>query len=191
VSPAAAAWLEMVLEKLDPRVRDEVRQDAQAAGEERPPLTSSRVVLVGQRASGKSVLLPALAPRLALPAFDLDREIERRHGRSIRDWFSADPAGFRRAERETFLALPASCVVAAGAGFLFHHADTLGSALAVWVPVTFETHRERMRADTERPRLRPDLSLDEELETVFRERELARQRHATWPLGRLLSAVAP
>jgi shikimate kinase len=191
VSPAASAWLESVLEKLDPRVRDEVRRSALATADDPPGLPSSQVVLVGQRASGKSVLLPLLAPRLRLPAFDLDREMEHRHGRRILEWFTADAAGFRQAEREIFLALPPSCVVAAGGGFLFHHADLLGSALAVWVPVSLETYRERMRADVERPRLRPDVSLEDELTTVFWERERSREGHVTWPLGRLLAAVAP
>jgi shikimate kinase len=129
------------------------------------------VALVGHRAAGKSTVLPEVARRLSRIGIDLDLEIERRYARSIRRWVAEDEVGFRRAEREAFLSLPPNLVVAVGGGFLFHHADVLRDVVAVLVPVTFETFRERLLADSTRPRLKPRLSLEEELLALWEERE--------------------
>lgn len=60
-----------------------------------------RVVLLGFMGAGKSAVGAALARELGWVHLDLDREIERREGRSIADIFAADgePA-FRGMERE-------------------------------------------------------------------------------------------
>lgn len=136
------------------------------------------VVLAGHRAAGKSTLLPHVATLLGRPALDLDVELERLHGRSLREWVKSDESSFRLAERTAFLDVPAGSVVAVGGGFLSLHADLLSSRLVVLVPVSFETYMERLRADTSRPRLRPALSLEDELRTVWEERE-RRHRQVT------------
>jgi shikimate kinase len=63
------------------------------------------------------------------------------------------------------------------------------------VPVCFETYRERLLADTSRPRLRPGMTLEEEIATVFHEREALHARVPTVPLVDFLRAfrseVAP
>lgn len=133
------------------------------------------VVLAGQRAAGKSTLLPEVAKVLRREAIDLDSWLERTHRRSIREWFSSDERGFREAERDGFRRLPEGCVVAVGGGFLSNHLEVLLGCVVVEVPVSFDTYCERLRADVARPRLRPELSLQEELREVFTERE---RRHA-------------
>ena len=110
-------------------------------------------------------MLAAVASRLGLPAVDLDLELGRRE--PIRAWFRRDQASFRAAEREAFLALPPGVVVAVGGGFLSHHGEALRGCLPVLVPVSFETFCERLRADVERPRLRPELSVEDELRAVW------------------------
>lgn len=129
------------------------------------------VVLAGHRSAGKSRLLPLVAKALGRSAVDLDLELERRHGTPLRPWFESDERGFRIAERDTFRTLPSGIVVAVGGGFLSHHPDALRGCVVVEVPISFDTYAERLGADTTRPRLRPELSLEEELREVYSERE--------------------
>jgi shikimate kinase len=129
------------------------------------------VVLAGHRAAGKSRLLHKVGEALGRPCVDLDRELERRAGRSLREWVQNDEPGFRAAEREVFRSLPRGGVVAVGGGFLAAHREVLAGCVTVLVPVSFETYRERLLADVTRPRLRPHLSHEEELREVFEERE--------------------
>ena len=125
---------------------------------------------------------------------DLDAALEAQTGRTLRDWFREDAAGFRAAEREAFRALPARTLVAVGGGFLSLHGDLLADAEVILVPLTFETFRERLLKDATRPRLRPELELEEELRVVFDERESAhrsvRTRSLVEALGTLLRGVA-
>ena len=50
------------------------------------------------------------------------------------------------------------------------------------------SYRERLLADTSRPRLRPGVSLEEEIATVFHEREALHARVPTVPLVDFLRA---
>lgn len=181
---------EEVLSRVDPRMRESVERELTAATA-RPILISpaQHVVLVGHRAAGKTTLLPSVAELLGRTGVDTDQELERRHQRRISEWLRTDQAAFRAAERALFHALPAGQVVSAGGGFLSLHADLLAPHLAVLVPVSFETYRERLLADTARPRLRPELMLEEEIATVFRAREALHARVPTVSLARLLASV--
>lgn len=145
------------------------------------PPPGRTVVLAGHRAAGKTRLLPVLSALLGRPGLDLDAELERTHGRSLKAWVAEDVAGFRAAERVAFGGLPPGGLVAVGGGFLAHHAAVLSEAWVVLIPVTFETYRERLLADATRPRLQPAMSLAEELSSVFAEREAlhARVPHVT------------
>jgi shikimate kinase len=140
------------------------------------------IVLAGHRGAGKSTVLPFVAAALKRTAIDLDVELERRAGRTLRSWFEADVASFRVAEREVFAALTPGAVVAVGGGFLSLHADLLRDCLTVLVPVTWETFAERLSADTSRPRLRPELTLQQELEAVWVERESKHLQVKTMPI---------
>jgi shikimate kinase len=103
------------LEIIDPRMREAVRADLERYQVRPDPLPpDAQVVLVGHRMAGKSSLLPHIASLLARRGFDLDVEIERRSGRSVKELFEKGEAIFRRAEREAFLELPPRSVVAAG-----------------------------------------------------------------------------
>jgi shikimate kinase len=133
------------------------------------------VVLAGHRAAGKTQLLPPVAKALGRHGLDLDAELVRRHQRPLREWLETDERGFRAAERDTFRSLPSGLVVAVGGGFLSLHAELLRGCVTVEVPISFETYVERLMRDTSRPRLRPELSLEDELREVYSEREF---RHA-------------
>lgn len=159
--------------EVDPRLAAELKADAERrCGEPVQPLPLGvSVVLAGHRAAGKSRLLPHVAALVGATPVDLDALIAVRAGRTLHDFVASDEPAFRAAEREAFLSLPRGCVVAVGGGFLSAHAEVLRGSVVVLVPITFETYCDRLRADTSRPRLRPALSLDEELREIYFERE--------------------
>jgi shikimate kinase len=168
---------------IDPRLAPALRgQFERRRSEPADPLPRGvRIVLAGHRAAGKSRLLPLVAARLGRPAVDLDEELMRRTGRDLRAWVTSDQPGFRAAERAAFAALPQDIVVAVGGGFLSLHHDLLATSIVVEVPISLPTYAERLRADPTRPRLRPDLALDEELRAVFAEREQLHRRARPLP----------
>ncbi len=162
-----------LLRHLDPRLSETLRADLERRRGERVDALPRgvTVVLAGHRAAGKSSLLPHVARWLDRQAFDLDTELEQRSGRALAAWIADDEPSFRQAERDTFATLPRGAVVAVGGGFLASHAEVLRGCVVVLVPVTFETYVDRLRADTTRPRLKPGLSLDDELREVFFDRD--------------------
>ena len=116
-----------------------------------------RIYLVGFMGCGKTAIGRRLAERLGVPFVDVDAEIERTAGRTVRALFeeSGEPA-FR--EREAvFLAgtesLP-SAVVATGGGAYVPEANRrqmLRLGRVVFVDVPFPVLRERLREKTDRP----------------------------------------
>lgn len=170
-----------LLRHLDPRLRSAL--EAELSRRTGAPLDGIprgvTVVLAGHRGAGKTTVLPHVATALGRPGLDLDTELERRAGQPIREWFQRDVASFRVAEREVFSALPAGGLVAVGGGFLSNHGDLLGACLTVLVPVSWETFAERLTTDTSRPRLMPEVSLREELESIWAEREAKHRRVKT------------
>ncbi|MCI0574520.1 MAG: shikimate kinase [Myxococcaceae bacterium] len=184
-----AALARAVLDALDPRLASEVRALYVAMPPRPSPAADQTVTLVGHRAAGKTRLLPLFAELLGRPGVDLDAHLERVHRRPLAGWVTSDAAGFRAAERAAFASLPAGSLVAVGGGFLSHHADLLTGAYAVLVPVSFQTYCERLRGDVGRPRLRPELTLEEELSQVFHAREEAHARARTVSLAEALRAL--
>jgi shikimate kinase len=188
VTPASSpALFEQMRAVLDPRAFpgswDPLAREAVS-----PRPLRSVIALVGHRAAGKSRLLPLVCRWTGLPGVDLDRLIEERADRSIAALFATNPQTFRDAEREAFISIRGPAIVATGGGFLSLHADLLRDHTGVLVPITFETYRARLLADATRPRLRPQLSHEEEIVQVYAERE---ERHAaaeTMPLIDFLRA---
>jgi shikimate kinase len=184
---------EDIVALLDPRLRGPLAEElARRRAAPPPPLAlGRRVILVGHRGAGKSTLLGPVAELLGWPAVDLDAEVERRLGKPARRVFAEEgPDRFRAAEREAYQALPVRRVVAVGGGFLSLHADLLERDTAVLVPVTFETYRERLLADTERPRLYPEMAVEDELRYTFRSREELHRRAPTVPVVDFLLGVS-
>lgn len=189
---APSPLLERVLTVVDPRMHAMVREDyaqAKAAATPLPLSKDQHVVLVGHRAAGKSRLLPILAEALGRPAVDLDQRVAATHGRDLREWVATDAVSFRNAERKTFTGIPLGHLIAAGGGFLAMNADLLARELPVLVPISFRTYRERLLADETRPRLRPELPLEEEIRTVYRARQFLHRDANVLPLGVFLAAL--
>ncbi len=183
---ARRALVSQVVASVDPRLRQALQGALSSPGPCPRPADPQTVVIAGHRAAGKSRLLPLVSRLLGRTGLDLDAELERRHGRPLRSWVAESPTTFRAAERETLGLLPAGSVVAVGGGFLSHHPEALAGHFTLVVPVTFATYRERLLADTTRPRLRTDVSLEEELHSLFHEREALHARVPTISLADFL-----
>lgn len=182
--------IERILAAVDPRLALLVREELGRPGPKPLPAEGQTVVIGGHRAAGKTRLLPLVSALLGRPGLDLDAELERRSGRSLRDWVAEDTAGFRAAERGLLHELPRGSVVAVGGGFLSNHPEALGPCYTLLVPVSFETYRERLLADSSRPRLRPGMSLEEELHSIYHERQVLHARVPTVSLADFLRAFA-
>jgi shikimate kinase len=182
------ALVERILENVDPRLAPALREAVARPGPQARPDSTQTVVIGGHRAAGKTRLLPLVAELLGRQGLDLDAELEQRSGRNLRDWVSKEPEAFRIAERTTFLQLPRGSLVAVGGGFLSYHAEVLDPCFTLLVPVSFETYRERLLTDTTRPRLRPGMTLEEEISSVYQQREVLHARVSTVSLEELLRA---
>lgn len=131
-----------------------------------------RLYLVGFMGSGKTAVGSRLAERLGVPFVDLDAEIERTSGKTVRALFEeSGEAAFR--ERETaFLegtaALPAA-VVATGGGCFAQEGNRRTIArlgVSVLLDLPLAAVRERLAGKTDRPLFRSE----EQLAGLFAER---------------------
>ena len=136
------------------RLEENARSLLDRTRRQSPP---GRVFLVGFMGSGKTAIGRRVAARLGIPFVDLDAEIERTSGLTIRAIFeTAGETAFR--ERESaFLrgteALP-HAVVSTGGGSYVSEANrrTIGHlGTAVYLDVAFDAIRERLAGKTDRP----------------------------------------
>ncbi|KFA88637.1 shikimate kinase [Archangium violaceum] len=182
--------VQRILGAVDPRLSPALREELARPGPQLLPTPGQTVAIAGHRSAGKTRLLPLVSALLDKQGVDLDVELERRSGRSLRDWVAQDTNGFREAERGLFLQLPRGSVVALGGGFLSHHPEALQSCYTLLVPISFETYRERLLADKTRPRLRPGMSLEEELHSIYHQRQVLHAAVPTVGLADFLRAFA-
>lgn len=86
-------------------------------------MTPRHVILVGLPGAGKSTVGPLVASSLGRPFLDLDVELERRAGASIKEQFARDgESGFRQREAaiSAELATEPAMVLAPGGGWLLN-----------------------------------------------------------------------
>jgi shikimate kinase len=120
-----------------------------------------RVVLLGFMAAGKTAVGAELARRLGWEHVDLDREIERREGRSVARIFAEDgEARFRQLEARATgdLAARSGVILSPGGGWITGagNLEALGAAtLSVWLQVSAE---EAVRRASGAPGVRPLLA---------------------------------
>jgi shikimate kinase len=136
------------------RLEENARRLLDRARRRSPP---GRIYLVGFMGSGKTAIGYRLAERLGIPFVDLDSEIERTSGLTVRAIFeSSGEAAFR--EREAaFLqgthALP-NAVVSTGGGSYVSESNrraTAGLGLPIYLDVPFDVVRARLVDKTDRP----------------------------------------
>ena len=148
----------------DGRLEDNVRAALDLARRRR---TARSVYLVGFMAAGKTTVGRRVAERLGWPFVDLDDEIEKKSGRTVRALFEAfGEESFR--ERETaFLAateaLPHAVVATGGGSFPREENRRLIARFgtAVFLDVGLETVRMRLKGKTDRPLFVSEAQLSE------------------------------
>jgi len=145
-------------------------------GTEETPRTS-RIALIGLRGAGKSTLGAALSQALAIPFFELDREIERRSGTSLGSIFDLyGQQAYRRYEQEALQELlegQQRFVVAAG-GSIVSEASTfdllLRHCFTVWVRTTPDEHMSRVLAQGDKRPMAGSGQAMDDLRRILQER---------------------
>ena len=115
------------------------------------------IALIGAPGSGKSTVGALLAERLRLPFFDVDTEIERMHGKLVREIFADDgEEAFRAIERDATLSLlVGDGVVSLGGGAPLTPAiaEALADVRTVWLKLDAHDAFKRIGLDDSRPLL--------------------------------------
>ena len=131
------------------------------------------VYLVGMPGSGKSTVGPELAGLLGVPFVELDAEIERGQGTTVREIFEREgEARFRELEASALqeVATRDPSVVSCGGGVVLEPANRVtlrATGEVVFLSVPLEVLHERVRPAADRPLIRQR----EDLERLVRERE--------------------
>jgi shikimate kinase len=131
------------------------------------------VYLVGMPGSGKSTVGPELAGRLGIPFVELDAEIERAAGRSVRDIFATEgEPRFRELEAAalTKAAGHDPSVISCGGGVVLEPANRVtlrATGEVVFLSVPLEVLKERVSPSSDRPLIHAEA----DIERLFRARE--------------------
>jgi thiamine-phosphate diphosphorylase len=151
------------------RIEENARAALDAARRHGRP---GRIFLVGFMGSGKTAVGGRVAERLGVPFVDLDEEIERTSGKTVRVLFEESGEAAFRAREAAYLAgtsgLPAAVVATGGGCFVFegNRRTIAGLGLSVFLDVPMGTVQARLAGKTDRPLFRsPD-----QLEQLFAER---------------------
>ena len=149
--------------------------------------TWDKVILIGFRGAGKTTVGKLLAERLNLPFLDLDDEVQRRVGLSIKEMVERYGwSYFREMERTVLedLIEEEGCVVALGGGSVLHEdlMEKLKSkAFTIYLKISSATAIKRISKDSKSEQTRPslsNLSLVEEVERVLKERAPLYEKYA-------------
>ena len=131
------------------------------------------VYLVGMPGSGKSTVGPELARRLGVPFVELDEQIERAAGVSVREIFGREgEARFRELEAAALVNAGSNdpSVISCGGGVVLEPANRVtlrATGEVVFLSVPLEVLRARVRPGAERPLIRSE----GDLEKLFLDRE--------------------
>ena len=124
-----------------------------------------KVILIGYRGTGKSVVAQQVALRLGWECWDSDREVERHHGRSIVQIFQdMGEFGFRDLETQMLSWLchkNDNIILATGGGAILRTENRQllsKSGTVVWLVACSETIFQRITSDLQTVRDRPHLT---------------------------------
>jgi XRE family aerobic/anaerobic benzoate catabolism transcriptional regulator len=158
VTTASAEWL-LLRELLEGRSEADLKRVRLAAGEilgTAPigdPHRASRIALIGLRGAGKSTLGRMLAEQLNVPFLELNQEIERVAGCSVREIYDLYGAGaYRRYERralEEAVQIYSDVVIATPGGIVSDPAtfnELLSHCTTVWLQAQPDEHMSRVVA---------------------------------------------
>lgn len=158
VTTASAEWL-LLRELLEGRSEADLQRVRLAAGEilgtapSGDPHRASRIALIGLRGAGKSTLGRMLAEQLNVPFLELNQEIERVAGCSVREIYDLYGAGaYRRYERralEEAVQIYSDVVIATPGGIVSDPAtfnELLSHCTTVWLQAQPDEHMGRVVA---------------------------------------------
>ncbi|RGE46353.1 helix-turn-helix domain-containing protein [Comamonas testosteroni] len=158
VTASSAEWL-LLRELLEGRSEEDLRRVRIAAGEllgtapSGDPHRASRIALIGLRGAGKSTLGRMLAEQLNVPFLELNQEIERVAGCSVREIYDLyGPSAYRRYERralEEAVQIYSDVVIATPGGIVSDPAtfnELLSHCTTVWLQAQPEEHMGRVVA---------------------------------------------
>lgn len=146
------------------RLEDNVRAALDCA---RRRSARRRVYLVGFMAAGKTTVGRRVAERLGWPFVDLDDEIEKKTGRTVRALFEEFGEPVFRERETTFLAateaFPQAVVATGGGSFPREENRQLVARLgtAVFLDVSLDTVHKRLKGKTDRPLFVSEMQLSE------------------------------
>ncbi|MCO4783477.1 MAG: shikimate kinase [Candidatus Cloacimonetes bacterium] len=134
------------------------------------------IVLIGQRACGKTSLGMKLAEHLNLDFIDLDEEIERKEKKNISDIFEVfGEKYFRTLELKTLLSLPKKPIILSSGGGLVTQSEALSflkqRGKIVHIKVAKADLKERRKNDKTRPLLNGAQSVSQEIDDTYDYRE--------------------
>ena len=158
VTTSSAEWL-LLRELLEGRSEAELQRVRLAAGEllgtapGGDPHRATRIALIGLRGAGKSTLGRMLADHLRVPFLELNQEIERVAGCSVREIYDLYGAGaYRRYERralEEAVQIYSDVVIATPGGIVSDPAtfnELLSHCTTVWLQAQPDEHMSRVVA---------------------------------------------
>ncbi|HEY1250496.1 MAG TPA: thiamine phosphate synthase [Thermoanaerobaculia bacterium] len=165
----SAAMISGLLEGGRPRIEENARRALDAARRARP---IGRLFLVGFMGSGKTAVGRRIAERLGVAFVDLDEEIERASGKTVRALFEESGEAAFRARESAYLegtaGLPRAVVATGGGCFAFEGNRAaiarLGVSIALQAPLA--TVQTRLSGKTDRPLFRSP----EQLAQLYTER---------------------
>jgi shikimate kinase len=135
----------------------EERTDVSLESRIREGLGSRSIVLVGMPGCGKSAIGRRLAPRLDLPFVDVDEEIERAAGKTIKEVFADHGEGYFRDGERRVIARLLTCgpqVLATGGGALLAEetrANIRQHGVSIWVKADVPILVRRIAKRSNRP----------------------------------------
>ncbi len=157
VTASSAEWL-LIRELLEGRSEEDLRRVRLAAGELLGTAAvdehrHTRIALIGLRGAGKSTLGRMLADELGTPFLELNQEIEKVAGCSVRAIYDLYGAGaYRRYERralEETVQIYSDVVIATPGGIVSDPAsfnELLSHCTTIWVRAEHEEHMSRVIA---------------------------------------------
>src|SRR5262245_1443539 len=177
--PLDLVLLSQFLERLSPAALAEARDMLLCHfSEPTDDARRRRVALIGLRGGGKSTIGALLAERLGVPFIELDREIEKRSGASLREIFGlVGQETFRRAEREALddVLRRHERFVIATSGSIVTEPGTLelllASCFTVWVRAEPDEHMKRVMAQGDMRPMAKSARAMEDLISILRSRE--------------------
>ncbi len=118
------------------------------------------VFLAGFMGSGKSTIGPILANTLGWNFYDLDKVIEKKHGKKVADiFFEKGEAGFRIIEREVLqeIACGTNLIISLGGGTMADQKNInfmKKKGKIIFLEATAESYYQRLRFKADRPILK-------------------------------------